>query len=133
MLNPSTADAESDDPTIRRCTGYRDAWGFSELLVLNLYGFRATDPEELKARHYPPGPDNGDHWRGQMPLADLVICAWGANAQEHQVEYFRRVAARLGVPLYCLGVTANGQPRHPLYLKADILPVPWSPAPLCEL
>lgn len=128
MLNPSTADAEQDDPTIRRCLGYRDAWGFSELLVLNLYGFRATDPEELEARHYPPGPDNHNHWEELLPTADLVVCAWGANAQYHQVKYFQRVTARLGVALYCLDVTAEGQPRHPLYLKANLLPRPW----ICE-
>ena len=128
MLNPSTADAEQDDPTIRRCLGFMESWGFSELLVLNLYGFRATDPKDLKANHYPPGPDNGDHWRELLPTAGLVVCAWGVNAQQHQVDYFRRVAARLEIPLYCLGVTADEQPRHPLYLKADSLPEPWRPS-----
>jgi hypothetical protein len=129
MLNPSTADALTDDPTIRRCIGYAQAWGCGGLMVANLYAWRATDPDELWAADDPVGPENDAHlYAAAQVAADSggpLVGAWGANAKAD------RIAAVLNLPgmdrLTALAVTKAGQPRHPLYLKADLTPQPWTP------
>ena len=127
MLNPSTADGTDDDPTIRRCWGYASFWGFHELAVVNLYAYRSTDPAALRSVADPVGPDNARHQRYFVKTSALTVCAWGANANPGAVEDFvRRVREFGGPPLYCLGTTAAGQPRHPLYMPARITPTLWS-------
>lgn len=130
MLNPSTADAELDDPTIRRCTGFARSWGYDGLIVVNLYALRSTDPKGLWAAQDPVGPRND----GNLCAAALwahrddtpIVAAWGANARPD------RVAEVLALPhmdrLTCLGVTKDGAPRHPLYLPSAATLTPWSPA-----
>ena len=125
MLNPSTADADEDDPTIRRCLGYMEAWGFSELLVLNLYAYRATDPRDLfsvKDRH---GPENDEYIRTLLPICDFVVCAWGNNALVPDQQRFIQLAKQLEIPLHYLELTKMGRPAHPLYLKSDLSPSLW--------
>jgi hypothetical protein len=124
MLNPSTADALEDDPTIRRCVGFARAWGFSCLSVRNLFAFRATNPQALLWAEDPVGPQ-GDAELRAARTADLVVAAWGAH-----VPFGRdRQALRLlvGVPLVCLGLTKHGHPRHPLYVRSDVRPIPYLP------
>lgn len=119
MLNPSTADATQDDPTIRRCIGYGISWGFQKLLVGNLFALRATKPIKLLAADDPVGPEN-DRWLREIANeADLVVCAWGA----HKLAAKRAREAVLPGELTALKVTASGQPGHPLYLKKDLQPV----------
>ena len=119
MLNPSTADAEQDDPTIRRCQGFARRLGAERLLVGNLYAWRATRPKDLFAATDPVGPAN-DRWlRSLARRADRIIVAWGAHAPVARSEAVSRLLARCGKPLLALGSTAAGQPRHPLYLRSD--------------
>lgn len=130
MLNPSTADAFRSDPTIRRCLGFARAWACGGLAVCNLFGLRATDPSALRGHPDPVGPD------ADLVLADIlgagrvshVIAAWGVHGTH--LDRDRQVAAllaRTGHPLYCLGTTAAGHPRHPLYVRADAPLVPFRP------
>lgn len=79
MLNPSTADATVDDPTIRRCIGYARAWDYGHLVVTNLFALRATDPRALKSEDDPIGPDNGEYIAAWAGRADLVVVAGGGN------------------------------------------------------
>ena len=127
MLNPSTADAERDDPTLRRVIGYSRAWGFSALTVVNLYAYRATDPRYLFAAPDPVGPDNDTHLTRAAGEHARTVAAWGAHARPE------RIAAVLALPgirtLTALALTASGQPRHPLYLRGDLTPHPWTPSP----
>ena len=127
MLNPSTADAESNDPTIRRCMGYAARWGYGDLEVVNLFGLRATNPRELLRHRDPIGERNDEYIlegvEGAMETGGIVVCAWGARGG-----YLGRDAAVLllirstgGVP-YCLGLTRDGHPRHPLYMPARAQP-----------
>jgi hypothetical protein len=122
MLNPSTADAEQDDPTLRRITAFSRGWGFSALTVVNLYAWRATDPADLWTASDPVGPDNDFHI-AEVCATSHVIAAWGAHAR------LDRIAAVLALPgmdgLRALAVTKTGQPRHPLYLRGDLTPQPW--------
>ena len=122
MLNPSTADAHEDDPTIRKCVGFAKRLGYGGIEVLNLFAFRATDPKQLRAASYPVGPENdliitnklhslGLHERG------IVICAWGANAKNLQrPQQLRTHLALSGVRLRALALTKDGIPSHPLML-----------------
>lgn len=120
MLNPSTADAEVDDPTIRRCLGFAKREGFPGIEVVNLYAFRATKPSALLAADDPIGPDNWQHIEELAQRRGKVVCAWGAGAPNER--HVRTVIAWLqdgGSDLLCLGFTASGAPRHPLYVRAD--------------
>jgi hypothetical protein len=124
MLNPSTADAEKDDPTITRCIAFAKAWGFGALSVRNLYPWRATDPKDL-TRAIKRGLDVRGGERGLAELAaagsaDLVIAAWGAyRCSDRAGQFLQLMQAK---PVWCLAATKNGDPAHPLYLAADLLP-----------
>ena len=118
MLNPSTADAYADDPTLRRCVGFAMRDGYDEICVMNLYAGRATKPDALFKMADPAGPDNYNHWRALRSSSATIICAWGADKRAiPQAEKF--IAALRGRDLHCLGISKDGHPKHPLYLKAD--------------
>lgn len=132
MLNPSTADAEVDDPTIRRCIGFAQTWGCGALHVVNLYALRSTNPAGLWTCADPVGPENDAFLRRHAERAQArgwpLVAAWGANAKPG------RVAAVLALPgmtaLQALGVTKDGAPRHPLYMPTSAVPAAWPPAHL---
>ena len=118
MLNPSTADATQDDPTIRRCIDYARGWGYGALTVGNLFALRATDPTELYRADDPVGePANDDALMAMHEAATLTVLAWGVHGgyrdRDRQVlDLLGRMSWR---SVYCLGATKNGSPRHPLY------------------
>lgn len=120
MLNPSKANAYKDDPTIRRCSSFARSWGFSKLTVVNLFAYRATDPEKLleipsKAR---VGKDNDTSIILSAEESDFIICAWGAWGEK----FSRRVRAVTHFlrhrRLWCFDVTRSGHPAHPLYQRS---------------
>lgn len=129
MLNPSTADADVDDPTIRRCIGFSAGFGADSARIINLYAYRATDPASMLAAADPVGPRNDEVT--EIALADArilrssVIVAWGANARADRVTRFVEIARNWGVQLHCLGITKGGMPRHPLYLPKTARLTPW--------
>jgi hypothetical protein len=121
-LNPSTADEESDDPTIRRCVGFAKSWGFDSMVMTNLFAFRATLPQDMKAAPDPIGPEN-DIILQALGSLGTVVAAWGTDGgfkgRDRQV--------RAMVPnLHVLRLTKDGHPAHPLYLPANLTPVSWS-------
>lgn len=127
MLNPSTADGEQDDPTIRRCIGFAKAWGYDRLDVLNLFAYRATDPRQLLALNHdddPVGQGNSKAIKSALfpsRLAGIVVCAWGAHGGHLGQD--ETVLGWLGDhDAYALGLSADGHPRHPLYLPASATP-----------
>jgi hypothetical protein len=130
MLNPSTADAMTDDATIRRCKAFARREGYGGMSVVNLFGLRATDPRALREHADPAGPANDWFVRLHVQAAPCAVAAWGAHGVLHgrAAEVGRMLAAIPGVRLECLGVTAAGHPRHPLYVRADAPLVPWSAA-----
>lgn len=125
MLNPNRADAAIEDPTIRRCIGFAQAWGYGSLEVVNLFAYRVAHPPLLKQALDPIGPDNDAHLLTIGQRVERVILAWGnwgrLYGRDRCVE---RQLRSLG-PLYCLGTTRSGQPLHPLYLRKTIVPQPW--------
>jgi len=127
MLNPSTADASIDDPTIRRCRGFARDWGCNGLTVANLYALRSTDPTALRGHDDPVGPDNDRHLFNLALEYGDIVCAWGAHAKRDRVEHAVAIFRKAGARLWCLGTTTSGAPRHPLYLRADQPLVEWKP------
>lgn len=131
MLNPSTADASADDPTIRRCLGYATEWGYGSLLVGNLFAARATDPDRLAGLADPVGPENDEHLLAIHEAARRTVVAWGARGTLR--DRWRAVLDMLAGELVALDTTKGGQPVHPLYQPADALPVPFeSPEAVAE-
>jgi hypothetical protein len=128
MLNPSTADATIDDPTIRRCRGFARAWGCNGLTVLNLYALRSPEPAALWRATDPVGPENDSYLHRVAREYGDVVCAWGSNARPDRVAAFLRIMAGASARLWCLGTTKNGSPRHPLYVRADQALEPWGTA-----
>ena len=130
-LNPLTADAEQDDPTVRRMIGFAKAWGYGGLDLVNLYAWRATDPIDLIAAESAgmctSGGDVNDRCIVNVARnARRVIACWGAFPQAR--ERGEEVAALLdeaGVPLECISWTKTGAPQHPLYLPRGVQPTPW--------
>lgn len=125
MLNPSTATETQDDPTITRCVGRARALGFGGIAVANLFAFRATSPKGLRLVADPVGPDADFALREALDGAAQVVCAWGNHGallgRGAQVLGQLRAA---GPPLRHLGLTARGQPRHPLYVAASVSLIP---------
>lgn len=119
MLNPSTADATTDDATIRSCVRLLSGQGYGSMEVVNVYAYRATDPKELREQSDPFGPRNKNMIEAAIHRCDVIVCAWGAYppARQHAVSLLN--AARSHRPAtYCFGRTKDGSPKHPLYIKS---------------
>lgn len=137
-LNPSVADAEQDDPTVRWWRRYAKQKKFGGFLAVNLFGFRATDPEDLKAAGYLIGPDNDAAIEAAAQQCEFVAGCWGssggtaAHTRIRSLDLFRKRY------VFCFGVNQDGHPRHPLArgenaIAPDVEPVLWSsPANLNE-
>ncbi len=125
MLNPSTADANVDDPTIRRCIGFAKRWGYGGIYVGNLFPYRSTLPKELLNVDMPEGYCNELQLKHMAERSDIVVCAWGNGPivdklMKNNPEYLPLIEIKK--QLYCLGLSDNGVPRHPLYLKKEAIP-----------
>lgn len=126
MLNPSKADAEVNDPTIRRCIGFAQAWGYGSLDVVNLFAYRATKPKDLRQAVDPVGESCDRILIESARSAQMILLAWGNHGQyQKRGQDVIRLLAELE-PLHCLGQTQTGEPRHPLYLKRETQPTPYS-------
>jgi len=119
MLNPSTADASQDDPTIRRCIRFAILWGYGGLEVKNLFSLRATDPGQLYLVEDPIGPGN-HQLVAEKEAFDLIIAAWGNHGRHlgRGAAVISDLSSR-GLPLCHLGLTKLGEPRHPLYVSSN--------------
>jgi hypothetical protein len=127
MLNPSTADADTDDATIRKCVGFARRWGYGGFAVVNLFAWRATNPREVPEPSRAIGSEN-DATILRMSEGRDVVCAWGLVPR---AVHRARVAEVLGMlrnrRVTCLGTTEDGQPRHPLMLAYATERVPYPP------
>ncbi|MGC1429645.1 MAG: DUF1643 domain-containing protein [Albidovulum sp.] len=129
LLNPSTATEERNDPTVERCERRARALGYGGFAVANLFAYRATDPADLKRADQPVGPDNDDLLHHHASEAALILCGWGVHGA-----YLKRGAAVLAnlrsarLPLWHLGLTKAGHPRHPLYVAYSVGPIRWASA-----
>lgn len=130
MLNPSTADADVDDPTIRRCMRFAHAWGYGGLWVGNLFPYRSTDPRGLfrEANSQASWAENMMHLAAMDHDCELVVCAWGNGSTAERVKGSRLFGWQykplevVTKPLHYLALAKDGTPKHPLYLKGDLKP-----------
>lgn len=153
-LNPSTADESQDDPTIRRCIGYAKLWGFAGIRMLNVFGYRATDPKALRQfetemyQNRKVGDAADPYYRHQvmnmkaisedadrtvLEEGGALLCAWGSHAvlRVNRLDHVKMVRGALHgierrvdqVPAACLGMNRDGNPKHPLYVAANVVPV----------
>lgn len=135
MLNPSTADAEVDDMTIKKCMKYARRWGFGGIVVVNLFAFRSRHPDVLTSMDPidATGPENYQHVSDVVGAYDTVA-AWGAHKMVHQsavrraVGTWSRATSQMHAPVLALRTTLSGEPCHPLYLPDDLDPFRWSAA-----
>lgn len=127
MMNPSTADAETDDHTIRRCMFYTRREGFGSMVVVNLFAYRATHPAELLRVPDPVGPDNHGVLVDEMLNADAVVVAYGIPDKRLRpmMPPVNVIATELDIHLSCLGKTRSGYPRHPSRLPDATALVPY--------
>jgi hypothetical protein len=130
MLNPSKADAITDDPTIIRCIDFAKKWDFGGLYVCNLFACIATNPKDLFAKQNPLGNENDVFIKKYADEVDIIVCAWGNRSiiksilkEQTPFELLDFVKDKL----YYLKLTKDGTtPRHPLYLKADLTPIKYN-------
>jgi hypothetical protein len=122
-LNPSTATETKDDPTIRRCIGFAETLGYSRLTVCNIFALRSTDPRALYDHADPVGPENLEHVAREAVRHELLVAAWGNHGAlcDQGITVMNLLFELAGV-VHVLGLNATGQPKHPLYLRADTRP-----------
>lgn len=134
-LNPSKAGRvvtgrEVTDPTATRMAGFTEAWGYARFTIGNAFARIATDPRELVglSEMDAVGPDNDTHLAGAAAGADLIVACWGASYPPQLAGRIPVVLALLAAdgPLHHLGVTKNGDPRHPLFLLGTTTPTRWA-------
>jgi hypothetical protein len=126
MLNPSTATEVQNDPTVERCERRARALGFGAFRVVNIFAYRATDPKVMRAHPDPVGVENDATILVATKWAGRVICAWGSHgAHLDRGSAVERVLRGTGRPLFQLGLTKAGQPKHPLYIGYDRQPEVW--------
>lgn len=121
-LNPSTADENDDDPTIRRCIGFARSWGYGGIFVGNLFAFRATRPEDMLSAKDPVGPMNDQTLLAMSGLCGMTVAAWGKHGS-----FMDRgnIVHKMMPVMSALKLNKDGSPSHPLYLPKSLKPVAW--------
>ena len=120
-LNPSTATADFDDATVRKCAALAKSWGFSGMTMANLFAVRCRYPQILSTHRDPIGPENDRFLLPAIDQAHTVVAMWG----NHGLTSYRQSARRdqyvlsLRDDLQCIGITKHGAPRHPLYVASS--------------
>lgn len=128
-LNPSVADETKDDPTIRRCIGFAQSWGFGALCMTNLFAYRSTDPDVMKNNTAHIGPANDTWLLKAAKEATLIIAAWGKHGRHADREArVLKMFFDCKVKLHCLRYNQDGTPEHPLYIPKDTQPVEFDGA-----
>ena len=124
-LNPSTADEIEDDPTVRRCIGFAEMWGYGALCMTNLFAYRATNPKDMQETKYPIGSENDHFLKSIAASANIVIAAWGSKGNFLQRD---KTVISLIPNKHVLRLTKDGYPMHPLYLPKNLKPIKWEQA-----
>lgn len=120
MLNPSTADAFADDPTLRCCIRFAQMWGFGMLSVVNLFAYRSSSPRDLLTATDPVGPENDAYLLQSAMQSTCIIAAWGNYGRYHERDNaVMKLLSDHALHMFCLGCNANGTPCHPLHLRKE--------------
>lgn len=128
MLNPSTADADREDPTLLALIHFARSWGYGGLVVVNLYAWRSPSPAEMMREPARMGPDNRRRLNEAMLMAAVhggaALAAWGNDGNfEGEADWFtNRATNEFGINLLCLGTTQSNAPKHPLARGQHFIP-----------
>ena len=126
MLNPSTATERQNDPTVERCERRARRLGFGSFRVTNIFAWRETDPKAMMRAADPIGPDNNAAILDSVSWANRVVCAWGRHGAHLDRGFaVERLLRETRCPLFHLGLTKAGHPKHPLYIGYDRQLVLW--------
>lgn len=126
MLNPSTATEVQNDPTVERCERRARTLGFGGFTVCNIFAYRATDPRDMRAAPDPIGPENDAAILAAAKTADRIVCGWGTHgAHQNRGPAMELVLRAQDKPLYHLGLSKAGHPKHPLYIAYATQPMLW--------
>ena len=126
MLNPSSATEIQNDPTVERCERRARALGYGAFCVTNIFAWRDTDPKKMRAALDPIGSHNDDAITKACDWADKTIAAWGTHGTYmERGAYVEKLLARLNKPIFHLGLSKEGQPKHPLYIAYQKMPELW--------
>ena len=129
MLNPSTATEAQNDPTIERCQRRAVRNGFGAMQICNLFAWRETSPAALKRAREPVGAGNDAALTEAARWADAILCAWGVHGAHLDADsHAKHILSQSGTPLFHLGLTKAGHPRHPLYVSYEVALTPWTPS-----
>jgi hypothetical protein len=124
MINPSIASATVDDPTMTRVLNFAKSWGYSELVITNLFALISTDPEALRKASDPIGPENDESIRRWVTISDLTIVAWGSHSfARKRAKTVLDLIRECGKTPHYLRLTKDGHPWHPLYLPGNLRPM----------
>lgn len=126
-LNGSKGSETQNDPTLRRCIGFAQAWNYSKFRMTNLYGLMSTDPKGLWEVEDPIGPQNDSFLLEATADAKMIVCAWGNSGSPERSAHVIKLLKDAGRKLHCLKLNADLSPSHPLYLKSDLVPIPYEP------
>ncbi|SFR55734.1 hypothetical protein SAMN04488005_2864 [Yoonia tamlensis] len=127
MLNPSKATEIHNDPTVERCERRARTLGFGAFRVVNIFAWRDTDPQQMRKAAEPVGPDNDRILRDAAVWADQIIAAWGTHgAYLNRGPQTADLLWQTGKPVFHLGLTKHGHPKHPLYIRYAQRPEPWT-------
>ena len=126
MLNPSTATEIKNDPSVERCERRARALEFGSFTVCNLFAYRSTNPKKLKEVGDPNGIGNDEAIESSSDSADIIVCAWGNHgAHLNRGKFVESMLRDNGCDLHHLGITAQGFPKHPLYVSYSVKPFVW--------
>ena len=129
MLNPSKATEMHNDPTVERCERRARALGFGAFQVTNIFAWRDTDPFQMRKAADPVGPDNDATLLAGALWADQIIAAWGTHgAHRDRGPQTEALLRRTDKPIYALGLSKHGHPKHPLYISYSQQPILWDGA-----
>lgn len=125
-LNPSTADENRLDPTLRRIRRFSADWGFTAFVMTNLFAFRATDPAVMKRAADPVGPLNDVLLQSTAQSCEAIVAAWGTHGgHRSRADAVLRIFHSSGHRVDCIALTKDGSPKHPLYVAASATRYPY--------
>jgi len=129
LANPSTADASTDDATERRGWSFTESWGYAEMCFVNVNPFRSTDPKLVQPLSLEIEAMNAGYLVHHAERAAIIVCGWGAHADKRLAARTAHILKRAAPEgkIYTLGLTKDGNPKHPLYLSADSSLQFWNP------
>lgn len=125
-LNPSVADENQDDRTIRRLVGFSKSWGYNAFVICNVFGFVTPDPSEMLKQSDPVGPCNNQVLTRNIERSQAVVACWGNHCPLERQRTICELIEAQCYSVYCFRTTKANRPEHPLYLPKTLKPIEFN-------